>query len=100
MHSQLQSCLEQHIPTRTAKTMPLHFRPSDLKDAAPRDGILQLKAKNNSQGLIDLGVTAGAEAMDGVKALLVFGEDVPADALKELVFLMVCRNSHYCQGSH
>ena len=39
-----------------------------------RDGILQLKAKNNSQGLVDLGITAGAEAMDGVKALLVFGE--------------------------
>jgi formate dehydrogenase major subunit len=55
-----------------------------------RDGILELKAKNNSQGLIDLGITAGAEAMEGVKALLVFGEDVPAEALKELVFLMVC----------
>lgn len=40
-----------------------------------RDGILMLKAKNNSQGLIDLGVTAGAEALEGVKALLVFGED-------------------------
>lgn len=55
-----------------------------------RDGILMLKAKNNSQGLNDLGVTAGAEAMEGVKALLAFGEDVPAEALKELVFLMVC----------
>ena len=55
-----------------------------------RDGILELKAKNNSQGINDLGITAGAEAMEGVKALLVFGEDVPADALKELVFLAVC----------
>ncbi len=55
---------------------------------APRDGILIVKAKNNSQGLIDLGIRAGAEAMDGVKALLVFGEDVKAD-LSGLEFLMV-----------
>ena len=55
-----------------------------------RDGILMLKAKNNSQGLIDLGVTAGAEAMEGVKALLVFGEDPDPALLKGLVFLMVC----------
>ena len=55
-----------------------------------RDGILMLKAKNNSQGLIDLGVTAGAEALEGVKALLVFGEDPDTELLKNLVFLMVC----------
>jgi NADPH-dependent glutamate synthase beta chain and related oxidoreductases len=55
----------------------------------PRNGILQVKAKNNSQGLIDLGIRAGAEAMKGVKALLVFGED-PVDAdLSGLEFLMV-----------
>jgi formate dehydrogenase major subunit len=54
----------------------------------PRDGILIVKAKNNSQGLIDLGIRAGAEAMAGVKALLVFGEDVKAD-LSGLEFLMV-----------
>ena len=55
-----------------------------------RDGILQVKAKNNSQGLIDLGITAGAEAMEGVKALLVFGEDVDADLLRDVEFMMVC----------
>ena len=55
-----------------------------------RDGILQIKAKNNSQGLIDLGITAGAEAMDGVKALLVFGEDVNPELLKDVEFMMVC----------
>ncbi len=55
-----------------------------------RDGILELKAKNNSQGLIDLGVTAGAEALEGVKALLVFGEDPDPACLKDLEFLMVC----------
>ncbi|MBQ8151369.1 MAG: FAD-dependent oxidoreductase, partial [Firmicutes bacterium] len=31
---------------------------------SPRDGILQLKAKNNSQGLIDLGITDGAEQLE------------------------------------
>jgi formate dehydrogenase major subunit len=56
---------------------------------APRNGILQVKAKNNSQGLVDLGIRAGAEAMDGVKALLCFGEDPQID-LSDLEFLMVC----------
>ena len=55
---------------------------------SPRDGILQIKAKNNSQGLIDMGITAGEEALDGVKALLVFGEDPDID-MSELEFLMV-----------
>ena len=40
-----------------------------------RDGILQVKPKCNSQGLIDLGVTDGREALNGVKGLLCFGED-------------------------
>ena len=55
---------------------------------SPRDGILQIKAKNNSQGLIDLGISAGSEAMEGVKALLCFGEN-PVE-LNDLEFLMVC----------
>ena len=41
----------------------------------PRKGILEVKAKNNSQGLIDQGVDAGAESLEGVKGLLVFGEN-------------------------
>lgn len=55
----------------------------------PRDGILQVKAKNNSQGLVDLGITKGAEELEGVKALVVFGEeaDIDTDALE---FLAVC----------
>ena len=57
---------------------------------APRDGILQLRSKNNSQGLIDLGITAGGEAMEGVKALLTFGEDPQAASVKDLEFLAVC----------
>ena len=55
---------------------------------SPRDGILMVKAKNNSQGLVDMGIRAGAEAMNGVKALLVFGEDPKAD-LSGLEFMMV-----------
>lgn len=56
---------------------------------SPRDGILQVKAKNNSQGLVDMGITAGKEALEGVKALIVFGEnaEINTDALE---FLAVC----------
>lgn len=54
-----------------------------------RDGILQVKAKNNSQGLVDLGITEGAEALDGVKALVVFGEEADIDA-DSLEFMAVC----------
>ncbi|MDR1765319.1 MAG: FAD-dependent oxidoreductase [Lachnospiraceae bacterium] len=55
---------------------------------SPRDGILQVKAKNNSQGLADLGILRGAEAADGVKALMVFGED-PGKLPGGLEFLAV-----------
>lgn len=54
----------------------------------PRDGILQIKSKNNSQGLVDLGITDGAEAIADIKALLIFGEDPDVD-LSHLEFLMV-----------
>lgn len=54
----------------------------------PRNGIVELKSKNNSQGLIDLGISNGPETVDGLKALLVFGEDTEAD-LSQLDFLMV-----------
>lgn len=55
---------------------------------APRDGILMLRAKNNSQGLVDIGVCEGREALEGVKGLLVFGEDPDMD-LSDLEFLAV-----------
>lgn len=59
---------------------------------SPRDGILLLRPKNNSQGLVDLGVRQGREALEGVKALLCFGEDPVAAGvdLSGLEFLMVC----------
>lgn len=56
---------------------------------SPRDGILQIKAKNNSQGLIDLGIRTGAEGLEGVKALLIFGEDPQQVDLSGLEFLAV-----------
>ena len=55
----------------------------------PRDGVLQVKAKNNSQGLVDMGITAGKEALEGVKALVVFGENAEVDT-DALEFLAVC----------
>lgn len=55
----------------------------------PRDGILLVKAKNNSQGLVDMGITAGKEALEGVKALVVFGENADIDT-EGLEFLAVC----------
>jgi len=56
----------------------------------PRNGILEVKAKNNSQGLVDLGIRAGAEALEGVKGLLIFGEDPVGYDLSGLEFLAVC----------
>lgn len=56
---------------------------------SPRDGVLMLRPKNNSQGLIDMGIYQGREALEGVKALLVFGEDPQDVDLSDLEFLMV-----------
>jgi formate dehydrogenase major subunit len=55
---------------------------------SPRDGILQVKAKNNSQGINDMGITDGEESLAGVKALLVFGEN-PKRLPPEIEFLFV-----------
>jgi formate dehydrogenase major subunit len=72
---------------------------------SPRDGILMLRAKNNSQGLADQGIRGTALDLDGVKALLIFGEDplgaaasngasseakAAVKAIKDAAFVMVC----------
>ncbi len=57
---------------------------------SPRDGIVMLKPKNNSQGLVQLGITAGAECLEGVKALLVLGENPDPEMVKDVEFLAVC----------
>lgn len=61
----------------------------------PRNGIIQLKPNNNSQGLRDMGIKQSAtEIFKGIqekkiRGLLVFGEDVPQVNLSRLNFLMV-----------
>ncbi|MDY4060134.1 MAG: FAD-dependent oxidoreductase [Anaerovoracaceae bacterium] len=55
---------------------------------SPRDGILMVKSKNNSQGLVNMGIKAGPEALEGVKGLIIFGEEATVD-LPGLDFLMV-----------
>ncbi|XVG95170.1 FAD-dependent oxidoreductase [Eubacteriales bacterium KG125] len=55
---------------------------------SPRDGVLMVKAKNNSQGLVNMGIKAGPEVLEGVKGLAIFGE-MPSVELPELEFLMV-----------
>lgn len=62
---------------------------------APRDGIIQLKPNVNSQGLVDMGISTDAKsftdeiASGDIKGLLIFGEDVKTDDIKDLEFLMV-----------
>lgn len=56
---------------------------------SPRDGILEIKPKNNSQGLVDLGIKMGSEAMEGVKGLIIFGEDPVDYDFSNLEFLGV-----------
>ena len=79
---------QQNMVTTEAATLLGNIAVVSGHIGKPRDGILQVKAKNNSQGLIDLGIRAGAEAMEGVKGLLIFGEDPDVD-LSGLEFLMV-----------
>ncbi|MDX9916615.1 MAG: FAD-dependent oxidoreductase [Gudongella sp.] len=61
----------------------------------PRRGIVQLKPKNNSQGVADLGVDMPWEnVVDGIKSrkirgLMSFGEDIPVEYLEGLEFLAV-----------
>jgi formate dehydrogenase major subunit len=81
---------QQNLLSTQAATLLADIAVASGHIGAPRNGILQVKSKNNSQGLADLGIRDGAEAMDGVKALLSFGEDPDAAALSELEFLMVC----------
>ncbi len=65
----------QNMVTTEAATLIADIAVASGHIGSPRNGILQVKAKNNSQGLVDMGIRAGKEAMEGVKALLVFGED-------------------------
>ncbi|MFZ7133555.1 MAG: molybdopterin-dependent oxidoreductase [Eubacteriales bacterium] len=61
----------------------------------PRSGIIQLKPKNNSQGLADMGVNKDHVVMmenisnGTIKGLMVFGEDIHQLKTDKLEFLMV-----------
>ncbi len=79
----------QNLITTDAATLLADIALVSGHIGSPRDGILQIKPKNNSQGLIDLGIRAGAEALEGVKALVVFGEEAEINT-DELEFLAVC----------
>lgn len=79
----------QNMITSDAATLLADIAMMSGHIGSPRDGILQVKAKNNSQGLVDLGITAGAEELERIKALVVFGEEAEIDT-DNLEFLAVC----------
>ncbi len=54
-----------------------------------RDGIVQIRAKNNTQGLINLGITEGEEALANVKAIMSFGEIIPLKIAGNLEFYAI-----------
>ncbi len=68
---------QQNVLSEDAAAMAANIAVVSGHIGSPRNGIVLLRAKNNSQGLIDLGITNGAEAVNGVKTMLVFGEDAP-----------------------
>lgn len=65
------------------------------KIGQPRRGVVQLKPRNNSQGLADIGVHMDSslisrEILEGkIKGMLVLGEDLPEMDLSNLEFLAV-----------
>jgi formate dehydrogenase major subunit len=82
---------QQNVLSVEAATLAADIALASGHLGSARNGILQIKAKNNSQGLIDQGISAGAECAKGKKALLIFGED-PVGAgfsLKDAEFVAV-----------
>lgn len=85
----------QHKITVEAATLLANMAVASGHIGGPRDGILQLKGKNNGQGLIDMGITEGIETMEDLKAMLVFGEEFDIDP-DQFDFLAVC-DTHMTQ---
>ncbi len=60
-----------------------------------RDGIIQLRPRVNTQGLLDMGVKRDTKALreavaaGKIKGLLLFGHDAPAEVVGNLDFLLV-----------
>lgn len=82
--------LQQNVVSEDCATLLADLAVVSGHVGSPRDGILLVKPKNNTQGINDLGITAGAESLTGVKALLVFGENPDPALLSDLEFLAVC----------
>jgi formate dehydrogenase major subunit len=97
--------MQQNTLTEDAQTLAADLALLSGHIGAPRDGILYIRPKNNSQGLADQGIRDGALDIEGVKALLIFGEDPLGAAeisgsapetkaavkmVKEAEFVMVC----------
>ncbi|MDR2502143.1 MAG: hypothetical protein LBC78_02710 [Oscillospiraceae bacterium] len=78
---------QQHLlPAETAQLLvELAERRGNI--GSVRNGILRLLDGGNSQGLINAGITAGTEALCGVRALVLFGFET--DELPKLDFLGV-----------
>jgi formate dehydrogenase major subunit len=95
---------QQNALTADAATLIADIAVLSGHIGSPRDGIVMLRPKNNSQGLWDQGVSATAEDVAGAKALLIFGEDPLGAAagssaqeakaaralIKNAEFVMVC----------
>lgn len=80
---------QQNTLTEAAATLIADIALLSGHIGSPRDGILEIKPKNNSQGLNDMGIHAGAESLEGLKGLIIFGEDPTNADLSQLEFLMV-----------
>lgn len=80
---------QQNTVSTSVATMIANIAALSGHIGSPRDGILQLKAKNNSQGLIDLNIYKTAEDFEDLKALMVFGENPVGYDFSSLEFLMV-----------
>ena len=80
---------QQNILSVEAATLVADIAAISGHIGSPRNGILEVKPKNNSQGLADMGIREGAEALEGVKGLVIFGEDPSFADLEDLEFLMV-----------
>lgn len=60
---------QENVLSVDAATMIANIALVSNHIGAPRDGIVQIKGKNNSQGLVDMGIDKGIEEMANVKAL-------------------------------
>lgn len=86
---------DQNYLTAEAAKMLANIAVISGQIGKPRRGIIQLKPKNNSQGLADLGVDKPwKDIVDGIstrkiKGLMSFGEDIPVEYIEGLEFFGV-----------